>query len=193
MMLLLVMPVLVMPVLVQLLVRQRVLAHPRLNAPVLVLSHQCISRRQLEQPQVSPGLQVLRPRHGCTPQPSRFWFAMAGTSTLQMPRASLPSCLRVGDMHVLPSPPSCLPSVPARTARCDCGCRVRCDGMTKLTCAVTWPQTPMGVTAAHGAAFQGRKDILKLLLAAGADLHAEDRQGNTPVEVHQPHRALPHV
>lgn len=39
------------------------------------------------------------------------------------------------------------------------------------------------MTAAHGAAFSGRKDLLKILIAAGADIHAEDARGNTPLEV----------
>ena len=40
-----------------------------------------------------------------------------------------------------------------------------------------WQGTPL-----HWAALCGQTDIVELLLAAGADSHAEDRRGRTPIE-----------
>ena len=38
-----------------------------------------------------------------------------------------------------------------------------------------------GYTAIHAAAAYGHKELVQLLLAAGADIHAQDNDGDTPL------------
>lgn len=43
-------------------------------------------------------------------------------------------------------------------------------------------QDKLGLTALHGAAFQGWNEVIRLLVEHGADLHATDSQGMKPVD-----------
>jgi ankyrin repeat protein len=44
-------------------------------------------------------------------------------------------------------------------------------------------RTPNGLTALHGAAAKGQRDVLELLVQLGADVNACDLQGRTALHV----------